>query len=478
MPSFMYKNEKIGGVTPKQENIAMGNKDISSIGDGTLTGAINAVNENKLDKTANAASASKLSNTSAIGSATKPVYFNANGVPVAGTYELNKSVPSDAKFTDTTYPNATTSTAGLMSASDKSKLNRIACASTTMETLGLNGKTSSVADFFNALTTKGYAENYGVLYFAYGNAKAGSITGSGITIPINGCQCIIVNHNTGVWQRRNAIISMRDKTYNVWAQYDNSTTPSESGIFDLTSANKLNTNAGSDRNPVYFADGIPKACSSLGEMMSFFGSVYSQKVAVHATRYTTSAAFTSMFYASYDSLMYKSTNISTQDVTGLVLENQCDGGIKLSACGGRIFFDGNTVSANTSIATASDPKIKNFTKDIENDEDKLIELYDRLIVKSYKLKSIDSNKNIIGLNAEDVEIACNELEIDPEKYNFIRIDYNYMKGSEEDVKYYTKFRTLSYNDLFVLGILKNKKMEERVDSLESRLVELEERMGR
>lgn len=39
---------------------------------------------------------------SSAGSATQPVYF-ANGVPVATAYTLGKSVPSDAKFTDTTY---------------------------------------------------------------------------------------------------------------------------------------------------------------------------------------------------------------------------------------------------------------------------------------------------------------------------------------------------------------------------------------
>lgn len=70
-----------------------------------------------------ATSANKL-NTNA-GSATQPVYF-ANGVPVATTYTLNKTVPSNAVFTDTTYSAATTSTAGLMSASDKSKLDGIA----------------------------------------------------------------------------------------------------------------------------------------------------------------------------------------------------------------------------------------------------------------------------------------------------------------------------------------------------------------
>lgn len=47
-----------------------------------------------------ATSANKL-NTNA-GSATQPVYF-ANGVPVATTYTLAKSVPADAVFTDTTY---------------------------------------------------------------------------------------------------------------------------------------------------------------------------------------------------------------------------------------------------------------------------------------------------------------------------------------------------------------------------------------
>lgn len=63
-----------------------------------------------------ATSANKL-NTNA-GSGTQPVYFS-NGVPVATTYSLAKSVPSNAKFTDTTYSAATQSANGLMSANDK-----------------------------------------------------------------------------------------------------------------------------------------------------------------------------------------------------------------------------------------------------------------------------------------------------------------------------------------------------------------------
>lgn len=58
------------------------------------------------------------------GSTTQPVYFSG-GKPVATTYTLGASVPSGAKFTDTTYSVATQSANGLMSASDKTKLDGI-----------------------------------------------------------------------------------------------------------------------------------------------------------------------------------------------------------------------------------------------------------------------------------------------------------------------------------------------------------------
>lgn len=88
-------------------------------------GNINVPDNNKLGKLETAASASRLSNTENIGSATRPVYFNSNGVPVAGTCELNKTVPEDAIFTDTTYTTATTEKDGLMSARDKVQVNKI-----------------------------------------------------------------------------------------------------------------------------------------------------------------------------------------------------------------------------------------------------------------------------------------------------------------------------------------------------------------
>lgn len=53
--------------------------------------------ENKLNANEMAVSAAKLSNTAAIGSATKPVYFNENGVPVAGTYTLGAACERGVK---------------------------------------------------------------------------------------------------------------------------------------------------------------------------------------------------------------------------------------------------------------------------------------------------------------------------------------------------------------------------------------------
>ncbi len=53
--------------------------------------------------------------TSSAGSTTQPIYFS-NGKPVACSYTLGKSVPSNAVFTDTTYSVATASADGLMSA--------------------------------------------------------------------------------------------------------------------------------------------------------------------------------------------------------------------------------------------------------------------------------------------------------------------------------------------------------------------------
>lgn len=58
----------------------------------------------------------------AVGSSTKPVYIAKNGVATAISHSINADVPANAKFTDTTYSDATQSAHGLMTAADKKKL--------------------------------------------------------------------------------------------------------------------------------------------------------------------------------------------------------------------------------------------------------------------------------------------------------------------------------------------------------------------
>lgn len=50
--------------------------------------------------------------STAVGAANKGVYVDSDGTAKAMTYEVNKSVPSDAKFTDTTYENRPASSGG------------------------------------------------------------------------------------------------------------------------------------------------------------------------------------------------------------------------------------------------------------------------------------------------------------------------------------------------------------------------------
>lgn len=96
------------------------------------TGEVKATKFNGL-----ATNASRLSNTSAIGSATRPVYFNANGVPVAGDYTLG---------------NACTKTAG--NASGNVPLNGAALSTTDNTIIGTNtsGSLKSLGSFGNSST--------------------------------------------------------------------------------------------------------------------------------------------------------------------------------------------------------------------------------------------------------------------------------------------------------------------------------------
>ena len=88
-------------------------------------------------------SAEKL--TSSAGSATQPIYFSG-GKPVATTYTLEKSVPSDAKFTDTTY----------------SANNGISLSGTTFSNSGVRSISTGTANGTISVNTNGTSANVSV----------------------------------------------------------------------------------------------------------------------------------------------------------------------------------------------------------------------------------------------------------------------------------------------------------------------------
>ena len=202
-----------------------------------------------LGKYATAVSANKL-NTNA-GSATQPIYFS-KGVPVACTYTLGKSVPSDAKFTDTVYYHPSTHPASMITGlstvatsgsytdlSDRPTLGSAASKdvrnSTTLGTIGWanNATSAEVVPTINTL--------------AYWNGAFNGTT-SNLAYCAKGAFGSIVTKNAGDYAA---------------AGHTHYYAGSSSVGGAATSANKLNTNAGSSTTPTYFYNGVPVACTGI-----------------------------------------------------------------------------------------------------------------------------------------------------------------------------------------------------------------------
>ena len=194
--------------------------------------------------------------------------------------------------------------------------------------------------------------------------------------------------------------------------------------------------------------------------------------------YVNGGVYQALAYVTSSQIIYKSTDSSASSTSTIMIGTTTP---STKILGNYIYFQPSTsVSSSSTIHTASDEKVKTFTDDIENDEEKLIKLFDMIRPKSYNYKYLKSDSLDIGFSAQDIEKAMIELGLDPEKYGILNIKYNHMlsRGDDlEDSKYYTKFYEVSYNDLFSLSLLKMNVMEKqhiaRLDLLEERLTVLE-----
>lgn len=141
------------------------------------------------------------------GSSVQPVYFSG-GKPVAIGYTISSSVPANAKFTDTTYGVASSSSNGLMSSTDKTKLDdfsrvisiqkQIKLTTDWLDT-GIAGNSLDTGTYvvqvsgFNSSYTQLYSEIYsGVMSWYSGTTNSGNSSE-------------IFLHNAGLADNNNAI---------------------------------------------------------------------------------------------------------------------------------------------------------------------------------------------------------------------------------------------------------------------------------
>lgn len=268
-----------------------------------------------------ATSANKL-NTNA-GSATQPVYFS-NGVPVATTYTLGKSVPSNAVFTDTHYSsknvvgatNATSNTATALTngnvyinsvengaVTSSHKISGAGATTVTTDTSGniVITSTDNNTTYSAAGSALGLVKSGGDVTISSGvitvnddshnhtianidnlqtslDAKQATITGGASTITSSNLTASRALVSDGSGKVAVSAVTSTELGYldgvtsNVQTQLDGKSATSHTHNYagsssvggSAMSAVKLDTSTAGDANtPVYFSGGKPVACTSL-----------------------------------------------------------------------------------------------------------------------------------------------------------------------------------------------------------------------
>ena len=164
---------------------------------------------------------------------------NGGNADTVNGHTVNADVPADAKFTDTTYSAASSSDAGLMIPDDKTKLDNLA-------KVALSGS-------YNDLTNKPQIPS------AYTHPNSGVTAGTYRSVTVNA-----QGHVTG--GTNPTTLAGYGITDAAAKSHTHNYAGSSSAGGAATSANKLNSDAGSATQPVYFKDGVPvKTTYTLGK---------------------------------------------------------------------------------------------------------------------------------------------------------------------------------------------------------------------
>lgn len=196
--------------------------------------------------------AHKLENTTSVGSETQPVYFK-QGVPTACSYTLNKTVPSDAVFTDT--DTKVTSAANHYTPAEDTSSQLDADASSTAAATW--NSTSLVTGVTVKRDAKGHIVGLGVDSIKMpanpntDNKVCQTLTSADINLPL----LMSYNSNTITADAFNLVF----RNNSIYANPSTGTITANKFNGNSSSASKLTTNAGSATQPVYFSGGVPTA---------------------------------------------------------------------------------------------------------------------------------------------------------------------------------------------------------------------------
>ena len=276
--TYTKGNGTTGTITTQDTNTTYDSMSASEATTGTATTARSITAKVLHDKINEVVTANAYTLPTATSSVLGGVKTGSNITNSSGTISITKDNVTSAlgytpPTTNTTYSNATTSVAGLMSVDDKKKLDGIASGANnytytlpTASSSTLGGvKTTSTVTSTSGLTACPIIS--GVPYYKDSNTTY-SLSSFGVTATaselnvLDGITATVteLNYCDGVTSNIQTQLNSKSDS-----GHTHNYAGSSSAGGAATSANKINTNAGSATQPVYFAKGVPvKTTYTLG----------------------------------------------------------------------------------------------------------------------------------------------------------------------------------------------------------------------